>query len=279
MWFCVRGRRKNRKQSRLPSRARGLFDCSCVLQIEEEMSGIQEALKTIRNSIPKSVRLVAVSKTKPASAVLAAYDAGQRVFGENYVQELVDKAPVLPKDIQWHFIGHLQSNKAKSIVEIPNLQCVESVDREKVADALQKACEKANRPLLDVMIQVNTSGEDTKSGCDPSHAENLVRHVLDTCPALRVKGLMTIGSPNPSPPNRDFELLRTLRNQCQVTFAGRVCDLELSMGMSHDFVLAIENGSTNVRVGSSIFGNRVYTESSNTSSSDSDHFSSNVPAN
>jgi pyridoxal phosphate enzyme (YggS family) len=189
---------------------------------------------------------------------MQAYEAAQRVFGENYVQELCEKATQMPNDVQWHFIGHLQSNKASDIVAIPNLTVVETVDRPKIADALQRACAKIGRAQLDVFIQVNTSAEDTKSGCEPSEALGLVSHVLTHCPALRVRGLMTIGSPNPEPADRDFVTLRSLRDEVSEKLKDRLSSpLELSMGMSHDYKLAIECGATNVRVGSSIFGSRT----------------------
>lgn len=217
---------------------------------------IAAALGAVRAKVPAAtVRLVAVSKTKPAAAVLEAYQAGQRVFGENYVQELEEKARQLPSDIQWHFIGHLQSNKVRQLVEIPNLAAVESVDRLKIAAALQRACESIGRASLPVYIEVNTSGEESKSGCAPGETDELVRRIRETCPSLRVAGLMTIGSPHPEPPERDFHLLREMRDRCASLVDHA---LELSMGMSNDFELAIRCGSSSVRVGSAIFGHRDY---------------------
>ncbi len=137
---------------------------------------------------------MAVSKTKPAEIVREAYDAGLRDFGENYVQELIDKAPALPSDAQWRFIGHLQSNKAKALVQaVPNLAAVETVDSEKLASKLDAAVGGAGRPPLPVLIQVNTSGEETKYGVEPQECLPLARHIVDNCPNLVFRGLMTIG--------------------------------------------------------------------------------------
>lgn len=217
---------------------------------------ILEALQQVRALIPSGVTLIAVSKTKPVSDLMIAYEAGQRVFGENYVQEICEKARLMPSDVQWHFIGHLQSNKAKQLVtEVPTLAMVESVDRLKIAQALDKACEAVNRGQLDVMVEVNTSGEESKSGCEPHAAESLIEEIEKTCPRLKIRGLMTIGSPQPDPADRDFTLLKSIRDDCEVKFGRR---FELSMGMSNDFQLAIASGSTAVRVGSAIFGSRQY---------------------
>ena len=129
--------------------------------LHENLRSVQEKI----NNINTSVRLVAVSKTKPASDILALYDIGHKHFGENYVQELVSKAQELPRDVCWHFIGHLQSQKAKTLIEgVPNLHLFESLDSKKLADKLNRAIESANRDPLQIYIQINTSGEDSKSG-------------------------------------------------------------------------------------------------------------------
>lgn len=145
---------------------------------------------------PETIRLVAVSKTKPADNIKELYDAGFRAFGENYFQELVEKAQTLPKDIKWHFIGHLQSSKASKLIkEVPNLAVLETVDSAKLAGKLNNACVQAGRPSLDVFIQVDTSGEETKSGVTAgAELDELLQLVRDSCPRLRVAGLMTIGA-------------------------------------------------------------------------------------
>lgn len=184
---------------------------------------------------------------------MPAYNDGQRHFGENYVQEILEKASQLPSDIRWHFIGHLQSNKARDIVKrVPNLWMVESLDSEKCANNLNKACMEF-RPdnRLKVLVQVNTSLEDAKSGLEEDEVGSLVEHITMNCAGLEFVGLMTIGKlgdPNPRP---YFQKLRELRNSLP-----GIATAELSMGMSSDFVEAIEMGSTNVRVGSTIFGSR-----------------------
>ncbi|PSN50545.1 Proline synthase co-transcribed bacterial protein [Blattella germanica] len=214
-------------------------------------------------------RLVAVSKTKPKENIIAAYEAGQRHFGENYVQELVDKghdAEILQKcsDIKWHFIGHLQRNKVNKIVAIPGIYLVETVDSDKLASALDSAWAKQGQTRkLNVMLQVNTSGEDAKSGCPLENVPDLAKHIREKCSNLELVGLMTIGKFGydlSQGPNPDFICLKEARDKvCQAL--GIECDkLELSMGMSDDFEHAIEMGSTNVRVGSSIFGHRTKKE-------------------
>jgi len=210
-------------------------------------------------------RLVAVSKTKPREAIIDAYINGQRHFGENYVQELVDKASdpeILEKckEIKWHFIGHLQSNKVNKVVSIPNLFMVETVDSEKLAGILDQAWKKQQRNnSLEVMVQVNTSGEESKSGIEPGQTESLVSYILKQCPSLHMAGFMTIGAFDVvEKPNSDFKNLVECRRSVCERLGLTIEEVELSMGMSHDFEHAIEMGSTNVRVGSTIFGARVY---------------------
>ncbi|KAI8474550.1 MAG: hypothetical protein J3K34DRAFT_366172 [Monoraphidium minutum] len=231
--------------------------------------GVADALRDVAQRVEaagakaghaKPPRLVAVSKTKPAEAVKEAYDAGHRTFGENYVQELLDKAPQLPSDIQWHFIGHLQSNKVKSLVEgVPNLAMVETVDSAKLADRLDRCAGAAGRTTpLAVAVQVNTSGEESKHGVEPSEAVALAAHVATACPHLRLAGLMTIGMPDYSSRPENFECLSKCRSEVAAALGLDPNDLELSMGMSGDYESAISMGSTNVRVGSTIFGARDY---------------------
>jgi pyridoxal phosphate enzyme (YggS family) len=203
-------------------------------------------------------RLVAVSKTKPAATVAEAYAAGQRDFGENYVQELLDKAPALPADVRWHFIGHLQSNKARVLVEgVPGLAMVETVDSEKLASRLNAAAAGAGRPPLAVLVQVNTSGEASKHGVAPADAPALAAHVAARCTHLRLAGLMTIGQPDYTSRPENFECLAACRRAVAAATGFPEAELELSMGMSGDFEAAIVMGATNVRVGSTIFGARL----------------------
>ena len=168
---------------------------SATEKIAENLRIVQERIDSAASSIgrdAKSITLVAVSKTKGAEDIMALYDAGHRHFGENYFQELLEKASSLPNDIHWHFIGHLQSSKsAKLIRDIPNLEIVETVDTEKLCLKLNKACLEASRDILDVYIQVHTSDEDTKSGVAPSEVLNLATFIGSNCSRLRIKGLMT----------------------------------------------------------------------------------------
>jgi len=213
----------------------------------------------------EAVQLVVVSKTKPIELLQEAYAAGARQFGENYIQELIEKAPALPEDIRWHFIGHLQSNKAKKLVEeVPNLAVVETVDSFKLAAKLNAAVEKAGDEAwpadktLGIYLQVNTSGEESKSGVSPGDVADLAVQVSQTCPRLSVAGVMTIGAPGDA---SCFDRLVACRAAVADALAVPPPRLALSMGMSGDFEEAIARGATSVRVGSSILGVRAYTGS------------------
>ncbi|OQR89836.1 proline synthetase co-transcribed bacterial protein [Thraustotheca clavata] len=203
--------------------------------------------------------LVAVSKTKPVSDVEEAYNQGQRHFGENYIQELVDKAPQCSADIQWHFIGHLQSNKVKTLITgVPNLYMVESVDSVKLANKLNTAWgQKGAEKPLPVLVQVNTSGEVQKSGVAPEECVQLAQHIRESCANLLFSGLMTIGRFDDDTADC-FEKLVSCRKTMSESLGIEEKSMELSMGMSDDYELAIANGSTHVRVGSTIFGARNY---------------------
>ncbi|KDD74108.1 alanine racemase [Helicosporidium sp. ATCC 50920] len=203
-------------------------------------------------------RLVAVSKLQPVAALEAAYSAGHRCFGENYAHELAEKAAVLPKDVQWHFIGHLQSNKVKALVEgVSNLAVVETVDSIKLANKLDAAVAASDRcEPLRVFVQVNTSGEESKSGVDPAGVCDLAHHVFTHCANLRFGGLMTIGMPDYTSKPENFDCLNVCRIAVCQALGLPPEQVELSMGMSGDFEAAAEMGSTNIRVGSTIFGTR-----------------------
>jgi PLP dependent protein len=168
------------------------------------------------------------------------------------------KAPALPKDIRWHFIGHLQTNKVKDLLNCaPNLAVVESVDSARLASKLNSRWAALNRDhVLEVMVQVNTSGEATKFGIDPKEAVPLAKHIVDTCPSLRLAGLMTIGMADYTSTPVNFKCLDECRTSVAEAISVPPKSLHLSMGMSGDFEMAIQMGSTNVRVGSSIFGPR-----------------------
>ncbi|WP_287881950.1 YggS family pyridoxal phosphate-dependent enzyme [Aquitalea sp.] len=201
-----------------------------------------------------SVRLLAVSKTFPASAVQEAYATGQRAFGENYVQELQAKAAALAGlDIEWHFIGPLQSNKTRIVAE--NAHWVHSIERLKIAQRLSEQ-RPATLPPLQVCVQVNVSGEDSKSGCAPAEARALAQAVA-ALPNLQLRGLMCIPEPTDDREKLagQFALLRQLQDELRED--GLTLDT-VSMGMSSDMTQAIAAGSTMVRVGTAIFGARHY---------------------
>lgn len=218
------------------------------------------ALRAGRN--PDDVQLVAVSKTKPVSAVAEALDAGQTLFGENKVQEGRDKKPVLSSDARWHMIGRLQKNKAKYIPGLFSM--VHSVDSIELAEALNRSMEKhvvsgAEGERLDVLVQVNFAGEETKGGAAEEEAHCLVGSVSKLA-HLRVRGLMIIPpySENPEETRVYFKKLKSLRDEIASKNIPNVEMDELSMGMSGDYEVAIEEGATLVRVGSAIFGERDY---------------------
>lgn len=215
---------------------------------------VAEALA--RSPWKQQCTLVAVSKTKPVENLQEAYEADQRHFGENYIQELVQKAPLLPPDIKWHYIGHVQSNKVKPLVrDVPNLFVVETVDSVKIADALNKASGEFRSEKLNVMVQVNTSEEEQKSGIEANGSLQLARHIVTSCEHLNLTGLMTIGRYGDTT-SQCFERLVSCRKEMAETIGINETDLDLSMGMSGDFELAIACGSTYVRIGSTIFGAR-----------------------
>ncbi|NLR76484.1 YggS family pyridoxal phosphate-dependent enzyme [Leeia sp. IMCC25680] len=223
-------------------------------------SALQGVLQQIRQTAlaagrePDSVQLLAVSKTFPAEAIREAWAAGQTAFGENYVQELLDKAHILTDlPVQWHFIGPLQSNKTRPVAEIAHW--VHSVDRLKIAERLS-AQRPAQMPPLNICLQVNISGEDSKSGVTPSELPALAAAVA-RLPRLVLRGLMCIPAPTTDPLQQQaaFAALRELYEQLLVD--GLALDT-LSMGMSADMVAAIREGATMVRVGTAIFGHRHY---------------------
>lgn len=203
---------------------------------------------------PESVRLLAVSKTWPLACVVDAAEAGQRAFGENYVQEGIDKiAAISGRNLEWHFIGPLQSNKTKPVAE--HFDWVHSIERLKIAERLSAQRPAYLRPLQ-VCVQVNVSGEASKSGCAPDKALELCRAVA-ALPGLQLRGLMAIPEPSDDPQaqREPFRQLRELSEQIRA--AGLQLDT-LSMGMSHDLEAAVAEGATIVRIGTAIFGERNY---------------------
>jgi len=217
----------------------------------------------------KMPRLLAVSKTKPKELVIEAYQEGHRDFGENYAQEFLEKSTdpeILEKcpDIRWHFIGKCQSNKIPMLAKGKHLRMVETVDSQSWVNKLQNRC-ASNGLSVGIMVQVNTSGEENKNGVEPADAVALAEHIRDGCPNLKVEGVMTIGAlahsvakEHEAGANPDFLTLIECRGKIAEALEVAPMSLELSMGMSNDFEEAIRMGSTEVRVGSSIFGARKY---------------------
>ena len=225
--------------------------------IADNLQAVQARISNAAAAVgrsPESVRLLAVSKTWPLACVLDAAEAGQRAFGENYVQEGIDKiAAVSGRNLEWHFIGPLQSNKTKPVAE--HFDWVHSIDRLKIAERLS-----AQRPAylapLQVCVQINVSGEASKSGCAPDEALALCRAVA-ALPGLQLRGLMAIPEPTDDLQAQriPFRKLRELREQ--ICAAGLPLDT-LSMGMSHDLEAAVAEGATIVHIGTAIFGERNY---------------------
>lgn len=202
-----------------------------------------------------SVTLVAVSKTKPVEDIRALYDLGQKDFGENYVQELVDKQAVLPADIRWHFIGHLQSNKVKYIA--PFVHMIHGVDSLKLLKEIQKQALKNNR-VIDCLLQVHIAQEETKFGMDEAEIKE-VQGLISEFPNLRICGLMGMASftEDTEKVRTEFAYLHTLFDSVrQSSIVNREWFSTLSMGMSGDYKIAMEEGSTMVRIGSLLFGAR-----------------------
>ena len=223
------------------------------------MNNIEQRIRRLSSNIPTNVTLIAVSKTFDADAVSSAYQAGQRDFGENKVQELIQKSNALKDlpDIRWHFIGHLQSNKAKPLLDVPNLHMIHSVDRIKIAKRLNRLLQEQERTIK-VLVQVNASKEQSKFGCSPSDLESLATEI-SSFSQLSLQGLMTIGKlgGDKQETTRCFSKLSTLFKTFKTPFNLQ----HLSMGMTSDYKIAISEGSTMIRVGRAIFGDRALPDS------------------
>ncbi|MFY8184648.1 MAG: YggS family pyridoxal phosphate-dependent enzyme [Bacteroidia bacterium] len=220
---------------------------------------IKENLLTIKKSLPSQVKLIAVSKTYPASAVEEAYKAGHRIFGENKVQEMSEKHEQLPKDIEWHLIGHLQSNKVKYIA--PFVAMIHSVDSLKLLQEINKQAQKNNR-VIKCLLQIYIASEETKFGLDKEECKALLSSAeFNAMRNIEIVGLMGMATntDNALQIKTEFASLRSLFNEIRTNYIHKnIQQSELSMGMSSDYKIAIEEGSTMIRVGSSIFGARRY---------------------
>lgn len=216
----------------------------------------EAAVRANRNAA--EIKLVAVSKTHPAKAVREAILEGVTAFGENKVQEAESKVREVGRDeAEWHLIGHLQSNKARKAVQ--TFDVIESVDSVEIAAKLERICEEEERSELPVLVQVDLAGEETKSGITEKDLPALIEY-LKSCERLKLKGLMILPPffEDPEKTRPFFRKLRKIRDELAVDGAFEGTAGELSMGMSHDFEVAIEEGATIVRVGTAIFGEREY---------------------
>ncbi|MBB4119699.1 hypothetical protein GGR32_002005 [Mesonia hippocampi] len=219
------------------------------------MNSISENIKRYLSKLPKHVQLVAVSKTKPTSEILEAYNAGQRIFGENKVQELTEKHEELPKDIEWHMIGHLQRNKVKYIA--PFVSLIHAVDSLKLLKEINKQAAKNNRKIT-CLLQVKIAKEDSKFGLSEEDLSNILTpEEIQKLPYVNIIGLMGMATftNNEEQVADEFASLKKIFDQQTSKFPNLKI---LSMGMSNDYNIAITQGSTMVRIGSAIFGNRNY---------------------
>lgn len=220
---------------------------------------ISENLSVIKSTIPSNVELIAVSKTKPVSDLQECYDAGQRIFGENKALEMRDKHEQLPKDIQWHFIGHLQTNKIKYIA--PFVSLIHSIDSFSLLEAVNKEAMKQGR-TLDCLLQFHIAQEDTKFGLSLEEADNILQSTeYQSLKNVRICGVMGMATftDNIEQVRNEFKTLKTIFDALKERYF-KDADFfkEISMGMSDDYPIAIEEGSTMVRIGSKIFGARNY---------------------
>lgn len=220
---------------------------------------IRDNILNYNNKITGNARLIAVSKTKPVEDLQEAYEAGQRLFGENKALEMRDKHEILPKDIRWHFIGHLQTNKVKYIA--PFVELIHSVDSLNLLKQINKEAIKNNR-VIDCLLQIDIAHEETKFGLEENEAEELLSsEEFAELKNVRICGLMGIGSitDDKNKTKKEFNNLKKFFDETKNKFFNsKSYFCELSMGMSQDFELAIEEGATLVRIGSSIFGARDY---------------------
>jgi pyridoxal phosphate enzyme (YggS family) len=219
---------------------------------------IQNNLRSIQASLPEKVTLVAVSKTKPVSDLMEAYEAGQRIFGENKIQEMTEKWEAMPKDIKWHMIGHVQTNKVKYMAPYVNL--IHGVDSLKLLQEINKQAQKNSR-IIDCLLQIYIAEEESKFGLDEKELETIFEFIQEEkneMNHIRIVGLMGMATftNNTAQVEKEFSRLKTIFDSYS-NLNTRNCQLNtLSMGMSGDYQLAIKCGSTMVRIGSSIFGGR-----------------------
>lgn len=223
------------------------------------MTSVADNIRKIHAELPEGVELVAVSKFHPVKSLKEAYDAGQRIFGESRVQELIPKTEALPDDIRWHFIGHLQTNKVRQV--IGNTSLIESVDTEKLLNVIDKESEKAG-VVTNVLMQVHVAREETKFGFYPEELEEYFRlRKFENLKAVHICGIMGMASNTDDEAriNADFEAIAKVFNDIRETIAPDLRGFNfLSMGMSGDWPIAVRHGANLVRIGTAIFGRREY---------------------
>lgn len=221
---------------------------------------ISKNLNNIKSQLPAHVTLVAVSKTKPVKDLMEAYNAGQRIFGENKIQEMTDKWEVMPKDIEWHMIGHVQTNKVKYMA--PYVSLIHGVDSLKLLQEINKQAAKNNR-VIDCLLQVYIAEEESKFGLDEQELEEILKEIQynkENYKNIKIVGLMGMATftENQNQIEKEFKHLKTIFDKYSQLETSNLKLETLSMGMSGDYQLAISCGSTMVRIGSSIFGSRNY---------------------
>lgn len=221
------------------------------------MNRIAKHIQMLRASLPEGVTLVAVSKFHPAEALMEAYEAGQRIFGESRAQELVAKQKELPADIEWHFIGTLQTNKVKDIA--PFIHTIHSIDSLKLLQEVNKQAEKHDR-IICVLLEIHVAEEETKHGMTPDECRTLLDADLSALAHIRIGGLMGMATftDDMERVRSEFRQLAALFRELKEKYPELADFKELSMGMSHDYQIAVEEGSTMVRIGTDIFGERQY---------------------
>jgi len=220
---------------------------------------IRERIHKIQSELPPSVRLVAVSKFHPVSELMEAYDAGQRLFGENRPQELAAKVPQMPSDVQWHFIGHLQTNKLKLV--LPYVSMLQSVDSVRLLEAVNAWCVREGR-VLDVLLELHLGAEETKGGLTEQEIGNDILPRASEYAGVRFCGLMGMAThtDDESVIRADFARIAAFHSRLRANFPALTSFTELSIGMSSDYPMAISAGATIIRLGTTIFGPRDYSK-------------------
>jgi pyridoxal phosphate enzyme (YggS family) len=212
---------------------------------------IETISKSLTNTIKtKYTKLLVVSKTRSIEQILNLYNQGQRDFGENYLNEIIEKSPILPSDINWYMIGHLQTNKVKKLLTVPNLYAIESVDSFKLAKELNNQCGKMNRTSLNIYLQINISREQTKSGIHPDEVLQLYEEIVKNCERLKIVGIMSLGELGNL---AQFEAMYQIKSKICEKFNLNPEEFILSLGTSDDYEKAIEYGSNEVRIGGLLF--------------------------